>query len=460
MSDPHMSMDQAVRQVQTLSPLQQQSLAVLSLPLPELQEYILEEIRDYPLLEVRARQAESLSSIVESARREESHSGENDREREASFRSRDGEWVDPLTFLGTKISFTEDLIQQVSVLDLPKELLSRCIYIIYSLSPRGYLQDSDEELARQMGVSVYDARQAVYVVQSLSPDGVGARDLSECLVLQLAQSPYFNEYTVRIAKDHLQDLAAGRYDRIGRALGISSKEALRWCNEIRKLNPIPSEGYHAHGYTQFVVPEAFVTMEPEGVTVRMNDESMPAVVLPEEYLSLPEAGDDPDARRFLKEHQQRAALLQKQIDMRGTTLERVIVCMAQLQPEFFRSGRQALRPMTMQQVADRLNVHISTVSRAVSGKYIDTPMGVVALRSLFSAPLPAQGAAVSAAGVKERLRELIRREDKNHPLTDSQLCGALRGQHIQISRRSVANYRCELGIPPAAARRQAGESGI
>ena len=458
MSDPHMSMDQTMRQVQALSPLQQQSLAVLSLPLQDLQEYILGEIQDYPLLEVQSGQAESLSSIVESAHREDSHTAEDIRDSGPSFRCRDGGWADPLTFLGTKTSFTEDLIQQVSVLDLPRDLLSRCIYIIYSLTPRGYLQDSDEELARQMGVSVHDAQQAVYVVQSLSPDGVGARDLSECLVLQLAQSPYFNEYTVRSAKDHLNDLAAGRYDRIGKALGVSSKEALRWCNEIRKLNPIPSEGYHAHGYTQFAVPEAFVTLEAEGVAVRMNDESVPSVVLPEEYLPLLEGEGDPDTCRFLKDHQQRAALLQKQIDMRRTTLERVIVCMAQLQPEFFRSGKQALRPMTMQQVAARLSVHISTVSRAVNGKYIDTPMGVVALRSLFSAPLPSGGAAVSAAGVKERLRELIRQEDKRYPLSDSELCAALQAQHIQISRRSVANYRGELGILPAALRRQDPEN--
>ena len=456
MPDPRMSMDQAMRQ--TLSPLQQQSLAVLSLPLPELQEYILEEIQDYPLLEVRSGQAESLSSMVESARRKENHAAEDVPEAGAAFRSRDGAWVDPLAFLGTRVSFTEDLIQQVSVLDLPKDLLSRCIYIIYSLTPRGYLQESDEELARQMGVSVYDARQAVYVVQSLLPDGVGARDLSECLVLQLAQSPYFNEYTVGIAKNHLQDLAAGRYDRISKALGIPSKEALRWCNEIRKLNPIPSEGYHAHGYTQFAVPEAFVTLTTEGVAVRMNDESVPTVVLPEEYLPLLSQEVDADARRFLKDHRQRAALLQKQIDMRRTTLEKVIVCMAQLQPEFFRTGKQALRPMTMQQVADRLNVHISTVSRAVNGKYIDTPMGVVALRSLFSAPLPSVGAAISAAGVKERLRELIRQEDKRRPLSDSELCAALQARHIQISRRSVANYRGELGILPAALRRRDPDS--
>ena len=457
MPDTGMFMDQTMRQAQTMSPLQQQSLAVLSLPLPELQEYILEEIRDYPLLEVRTRQAESLTSLVDrwSSRRDRPE--EEFRERGPAFRSRDGEWLDPLAFLGTGTSFTEDLIQQVSVLDLPEDLLSRCMYVIYSLTPRGYLQESDEELARQMGVSVYDARQAVYAVQSLSPDGVGARDLSECLILQLAQSPHFNEYTVRIAKDHLQDLAAGRYDRIGKALGVSSKEALRWCNEIRKLNPIPSEGYHAHGYTQFAVPEAFATVEAGEIAVRMNDESVPAVVLPEEYLPMLEGEEDPDARRFLKDHQQRAALLQRQIDMRRTTLEKVIVCMVQLQPDFFRSGRQALRPMTMQQVADRLSVHISTVSRAVNGKYIDTPAGVVPLRSLFSAPLPAGGATVSAAGVKERLRELIRQEDKRRPLSDSELCAALQAQHIRISRRSVANYRGELGILPAALRRQAPE---
>ena len=458
MAGTPMRLDLDLRQAQVMSPLQQQSLAVLALPLPELRDYIQGEIQDYPLLEVRAPQNESLTAIVDQSehRRETPRQFDAATRRQAgsAFRSPDGEWLDPLQFLGTHTSFTEDLLQQVSLLDLERELHDRCVYIIYSLSSRGYLQDSEEDLARQMGCSVQDARQAIFAVQSLLPTGVAARDLTECLLLQLAQSAAFNKYTVRIAKDHLQDLAAGRYDKIARSLGISGREAQRWCAEIRKLNPIPSEGYHGEGYTQFVVPEASVALTEEGLTVQMNQDAVPEVVLPEEYLALMCSPADPSAQKFLKDHAQRAQLLKRQIDMRQTTLEKLILTVARLQPDFFRDGERNLRPMTMQQVAELLSVHTSTVSRAVNGKYINTPHGTVALRSLFTAAMTVDDRSVSTAAVKNRLRELIAQENKAAPLSDGELCGILQAQRVQISRRSVANYRKELGIPTASVRRR------
>jgi RNA polymerase sigma-54 factor len=455
-----LKVDINMRQTQVLTPLQQQSLALLALPMLDLQSYIAQEIQDYPLLEMRAAGAESLSDMVERSefRTEDPRSMEAPaRARRAdSFRTQSGEDIDPFLFLGTQASFTDDLLQQVSALPISPEMQARCTYLIYSLSPRGYLQDSDEELARQMSISIEDTRQAIYAVQSLVPTGVGARDLSECLLLQLAQSRLFNRCTVNIVKHHLDDLAAGRYDKIGRALNISRQEALRWCDEVRKLNPIPSKGYRQDSYTQYIVPEATVLRTDGGLAVQMNGEAVPEVVLPPEYRELLRSTEDRSTLKFLQGSQQKAQLLGSLIVKRQSTLERLITAIVQLQPEFFYTGPAALRPMTMQQLSDLLSLHTSTVSRAVSGKYIQAPFGMVSLRSLFTAQVTGD-AAVSAGSAKARLRELIRQEDRRAPLSDSDLCGLLQEQSIRISRRTVAKYRDELGIPAASRRRTAAE---
>lgn len=452
-----LKMDISTRQTQILTPLQQQSLALLALPLLDLREYIAQELRDYPLLEMYTASAESLSDMVERSefRPEDLRSSEispGARHKDA-FRTQDGGSIDPFLFLGTQTSFTEDLLQQVSSLHIPPEMQSWCTYIIYSLSPRGYLQDTDEELARQMSISLEDARQAIYAVQSLLPTGVGARDLSECLLLQLAQSRMFNRCTVKIVKHHLDDLAAGRYDKIGRALSISKREAFYWCSEIKKLNPIPSKGYCGDAYTQFIVPEASVTRTDSGLSVLMNGDAVPQVVFPEEYRALLNSASDSSTLKFLQENQQKAQLLEKLIDKRQSTLRNVISCIVQLQPEYFYTGPVALHPMTMQQVSELLSLHVSTISRAVSGKYIETPFGVVPLRSLFTTQVAADEA-VSAGGVKARLQDLIRREDQRAPLSDKDLCELLQEQNIRISRRTVAKYREELGIPSSSLRRR------
>lgn len=457
-----LNMDISTRQTQVLTPLQQQSLALLALPLLDLRDYIAQELRDYPLLEMHTARAESLSDMVERSelRPEDLRSSEipPSSHHKDAFSTQDGGHIDPFLFLGTQTSFTEDLLQQVASLHISPEMRTWCTYIIYSLSPRGYLQDTDEELARQMSISLEDTRQAIYAVQSLLPTGVGARDLSECLLLQLAQSRMFNRYTVKIVKHHLDDLAAGRYDRIGRALGISKQEAFYWCSEIKKLNPIPSKGYSGNAYTQFIVPEATVTRTNPGVSVLMNGDAVPHVVFPEEYCDLLNTTSDSSTLKFLQENQQKSQTLEKLIGKRQTTLQNVITCIAQLQPAYFYDGPVALRPMTMQQISELLSLHTSTISRAVSGKYIETPFGMVSLRSLFTTQVTADQS-ISAGGAKALLRDLIRQEDQRAPLSDNDLCELLQEKNIHISRRTVAKYREEMGIPSSALRRRMDSPG-
>lgn len=431
---------------QTLSLLQQQSLTLLTLPIPELREYLSQQIHDYPLLELSGQGTESLTALVEEF--EEMAAPSEDDLPWSEYSSTPQETAtDPLLLLKRPQTFTDDLLLQLAGLELSPLLRRCCMYIIYSLSPRGYLVDSEEELSRQTGVPLEDIQQAVYAVQSLTPTGVGAHDLSECLVLQLVESKQFNPYTIRIVKDHLDDLAAGRYGKISTALGIPRQETEYWCAQIRRLNPIPSKGYASDRYVQPVIPEASVSKE---LVVTMNQIAVPAIVMAEEYRTMLSCVQEASVRKFLQNNQQQAKNLTAQLDRRQKTLLEVISCIVRLQPDYFRLGQAHLLPMTMQQVADQLSLHVSTVSRAVSGKYIDTAWGPVALRSLFTSAL----SDASAGGVKTRLLELIRLEDATAPLSDNDLCALLEAQQISISRRTVAKYRNELNILPASLRRR------
>lgn len=437
---------------QKLDHVQQQSLALLTLPLPELQEYIAQQIRDYPLLEVRGQRPESLTALSEDA--EAVSALEDNTDWFWQDRQTCGQSADPLMFLRRPQTFTEDLLFQLAALKLSPLLHKCCVYIIYSLSPRGYLLDSEEELARQTGVPMETIRQAIYAVQSLTPAGVGAHDLSECLILQLAESQYFNSCTVRIVKDHLGDLAAGRYGRIAAALGISKKEAEHWCAQIRQLNPIPSKGYAAGGLVAPVIPEAAVA---KNLAIIMNQAAVPEVVMPDEYQAMLEQPCDASVRDFLQKNQGQAKLLTGQLERRQRTLLSIITWVVRLQPDYFQKGPSCLQPMTMQQIAERLSLNVSTVSRAVSGKYIDTPWGTAALRSLF-AGAPSRES-TSSAGIKYRIKELIGREDRSAPLSDGELCTLLAEEQIMVSRRTVAKYRSELHILPASLRRGVQDGG-
>lgn len=436
------------RHAQVLSPVQRQALRMLALPIAELYSYLEQRLQDFPLLELHRERPESLTELMEAENLPASAAGMEESGSGAPALDPDRR-IDPLRFLKQPDTFTDDLLLQLSALPLPAHIQRCCRYIIYSLTSQGYLPDKAEELAARTGFPLEDVRQSVFIVQSLFPSGVGARDLSECLLLQLAESKHFNPYTVRIVKDHLADLAAGRYRKIGAALGIPRKEAEKWCALIRRLNPIPSRGYASSEYVQHLVPEAAVDKR---LRVTMNKAGLPRISMGREYLEMLHSQKESAAQQFLRENQSQAERLTKQLTYRSETLYRVIACVLEIQNDYFRSGADFLKPMTMRQVADRLSLHVSTVSRAVNEKYISTPHGMVALRGLFTCAVDDGGP--SAGSVKNRIRGLIQAEDKNAPLSDGALCEILQAQNIPISRRTVSKYRAELGIAPASRRRE------
>ena len=452
-----MSLVQSQRQRQILNQRMAQSLTVLQMPLTELYRYLSEQAVQNPLLDVDMPEILSVE-LPRSAEPEDViwRSDDADFIPEHARRKTDGETRAEPVDRGER--FTELLRRQLfEERRIPKDLLPLCLFLVDSLNRRGYLDDPIELLAEVAEARVEDMTQALYILQEMSPAGVGARSLQECLILQLVQTQDFSAETVKLIKDGLDLLAANDIRAVARLLNVGKDEALRCCAAIRRLNPIPSRGYDTLDDAAFVIPEAEVSRENGRWTVRYHDSALPRVSVNREYREMLERTDDPQLSDYLREHLTAAKHVTRELEARKRTVLRVLECLVERQSAFFTQGFAALSPLTISEMADELGLHPSTVSRAVQGKYLMTPAGPVELRRLFSAHASPDGA-VSTAGAKERLNALIAAEDRAHPLSDEKLCQAMQALGIPLSRRTVAKYREAMGIPAAAKRRDSAKS--
>ncbi len=458
-----MRLTQQQRQTQSLLLTQKmrQSLHLLQLPAPDLESYLEEEALSNPLLEVEPPAlGQALSDVLEA---------ENPREGQAAFlpieRREQLLWSggasapssDFTGYASREESFTDSLISQLGQLSMLEPYIrSLSEYLVGCLSPAGYLDCPLEELSRELGCPLFDLEQALFVVQSLEPTGVGARSLSECLLLQLAQSRHFTELNIHLVRRGLPKLADGDYAALAEDFHASEDEVRAAADYIRTLNPIPSRGFPTGNYTHYVIPEATLHWEGDTLHIDMNTAAQPRVSLNTQTSALLEGSDSKEDQAYLRHKLQEARSLMDSLHDRQETLFRLISTVARLQNGFFARG-EALQPMTMSQVADELQLNISTVSRAVKDKYIQYSGKVYPLRSLFSTPIPSRdGRGISADGARRQIQRCVEAEDPAHPLSDSAICTALAALGITLSRRTVAKYRSELGIPSAAERKKSG----
>lgn len=435
-------------QRQILSQVLRQSLQYLQMPAMELTAYLQEQALSNPLLEVEAPEPApeepAAMSIVED-------------EGEPNGAGWRGEGLpDALAYSARPESFSEYLTEQVNCMPQVDEATrSLCCFLIECLDSTGYLSCDLQELARELELPLYDVEQALYLLQMLEPAGVGARDVTECLLLQLAQGRDFTVVNIRMIREGLPLLAKRDYAGLSRLLNVPLEEVYASETVVKSLNPIPSRGFFSgdtcHSY---IIPEATVTCRNGQFVVEMNTRSLPQVRLSEEYTAMVGNAAYAEAQDYLRERMAAAKAMIAQLDSRQSTLYRLLCAVIQRQPGYFAEGEE-LRPMTMQQVAEELALSTSTVSRAVRDKYIQCGGRLISLRSLFTASLQgSDGAAVSADTARQQLRLFIRREDSAAPLSDEALAAALAGVGITISRRTVAKYRAEMNIPAASARRK------
>ena len=357
-------------------------------------------------------------------------------------------------FLSSSTGLTDHLAWQLSVTissDKVKELAES---IIGNLDENGYLTASAEELLAEGKYTQDDLDDALAVVQDFDPIGVGARDLRECLLLQLKAFDPTNTLAQQIVSEHLKQVQANQLKEVARALNRPLDIVKRALDVIKKLDPRPGLRYNKTE-PRLVEPDVYFRKVDDQWQAFLNEDDMPQLRLSPTYRRLlVKDASDRDVRNYVKERFTAAIQLMKNIEQRKHTILRVCQSIIARQGDFFLSGPDALKPMMIKEVAEEVGVHPSTVSRAVASKYAHTPQGVLELRSFFSEAVNGpEGGGMSLLTLKRLVKKMIEEEDSTKPLTDDQIAKKLDDNGIHVTRRTVAKYREDMRIPSTHQRR-------
>ncbi len=351
------------------------------------------------------------------------------------------------------LTLTDHLRQQIRFLDIDPVLATICGDLAAEVDNRGYLFDDVGAIARALSVPAALAERAIVEIQRLEPLGVGARDLRECLLLQLVG--HDDSLEARIVASHLDDLLHNKLPFIAESLNVSIDDVKEARDLIALLNPHPGSAYsfEADG---IAIPEIFVDEVEGEFKVRVAEDVLPSLrVSPTLNNMLKEDGHNPQVRDFVRSKVEAARWLIHAIEQRKRTVFDIAQSIVNRQRDFFQQGPGHLNALTMQTVADEVGVHISTVSRATNGKYIQTPYGVMELRRFFSGGVERAGGGIECRdNVCALIREIVAEEDRAKPLSDSQLAEKLRERGIEIARRTVSKYRERAGVANAKLRKQ------
>lgn len=443
-------LEQAQKQIQTLSQQQIQSMEILRMGSMELLERIREELEENPVLEAEEFETGTRESDLLILRQLE-WLREHDRQNHYYNINDREDGLDPLATVGgvDRVSLYDHIASQIFALGLPGELRSAALAVAESLDTDGGC-DGTPELAAELFISEELCEEAVRVIQGLDPAGIGARSLSERIILQLRALEEDTALAERIAEGYLDELSKNRCDLIAKALGEGIEEVRAAADRIRSLDPRPAAEFDDTGETRYISPDIVVVDGPDGqLAAVINDGWMPKLSLSSYYSGLSK-GDDQGAKQYLAERLRQARWFIGSVENRRKTLLDCANAILALQRGFFEGGTDALNAMSLADVAELAGVHESTVSRAVRDKYIQCKKGVIPVRSLFARRL---GADASADGAKRAIEELISSEDKKKPLSDQKLSELLERRGISVSRRTVAKYRSELGIEGTDRRR-------
>jgi RNA polymerase sigma-54 factor len=329
------------------------------------------------------------------------------------------------------------------------------LFLIGNLDEKGYLEITLEEASARLGAEMLEIEDVLSVLQHFDPVGVASRSLEECLLLQLGHLALDDEKIVQVVRNHLQDLADNRYQRIADKIGCTPQEVQAMADLIRTLNPRPGAAFSTVE-TRYVIPDVTVEKVGNDYVVLVNDVAAPRLKISsfyEKMLSQQKSQDE--AKQFIHDKLNAAMWLAKSLEQRRLTLMRVTQAILDMQREFFDRGIHYLKPMTQKEIAERVGLHESTISRATSNKYVQTPRGIFELKYFFTSALStSSGEATSSESVKRRIKALIEQEDRKSPLSDQKLGEMLLTEGIEISRRTVAKYREEMLIPSSAKRKR------
>ncbi|MGI6736511.1 MAG: RNA polymerase factor sigma-54 [Anaerovoracaceae bacterium] len=444
-----------------------QAIQILQFNTQELETYVSEQLLTNPVLEQDpAHESNDTEAISpEDSTREEAlndYLQERDYD-DISYRQRDFTRSEQQNtyeqYVTTDETLPEHLLFQLQYTCHDASLRRLGRYIIESLDQSGYMTATLEEIAAENNVSTARAEEALQLIQSFDPVGVGARSLSECLLLQLQSRGERTDLMERVLNEYLEDLAANRLNVIARALRIPTREVQRMADLIRTLEPRPGNQF-AGGIneTRYIVPDVIVEKIDGEYIAYMNERNVPGLMVSSYYRKvLAQSGKDTNVSKYLSERLNSAVWLIRSIEQRKRTILNVVEFILQYQRDFFDRGDKYLKTLTLRQAAEELGVHESTVSRSINGKYMQCPRGVYELRHFFSAGVQRSDGGdggISSTSIKTHIRELIDQEDPKAPYSDQKLVTLLAQRGIVLSRRTVAKYRDEMNILSSSKRKR------
>ncbi len=449
-----------------MTPELRMAIKILQLSTTELVQYVEEQLVENPVLEAAEETGEAEQDTgPEKETEDDEESFDPDweqyfedisdagKEKPVNRDREDGRYDQLIAEVPT---LQDHLLFQLVLARLNKEERTVGEFLIGNIDENGYLQSSSDEAAIQGNVPFTAAEKVLKIIQGFDPPGVGARDLRECLLIQYEQMNWPDGLLKEIINNYLPEVAAGKAQKVAKKLGVSLPEVQAALDHLKLLEPKPGRKFSRSDDTRYIIPDVVVEKVNNDYIVLVNDTSAPRLTISNIYKEMLRGGmTDREGRKFLEAKLNSAAWLIRSIEQRRITLYRVTKCIVDFQREFFDRGVKFLRPMNLKQVAGALGLHESTVSRATANKYLQTPRGVFEMKFFFPGGIATlNGSATSAEVVKRMIRELINNEEAKKPFSDQRITELLQAEGVDLSRRTVAKYREEMGIPPASKRRR------
>ncbi len=350
---------------------------------------------------------------------------------------------------------SDHLIWQLQMADLDEEEIAAGLNIIGNLDKNGYLKASIENIAESTGIAAEKVEATLKKIQTFDPLGVAARDLRECLLIQIDSLGFENKLVRTLVSDHLHQIELHNYRAMAKATGASVQEVVEAIDIITSLEPRPGRQYNSDD-THYIVPDIYVYKVDDEYVISMNDDGIPNLRINSYYKeALKEGTAGPEAKNFIQDKLKSALWLMKSIHQRKKTIYKVTESIVRFQKDFLDHGISHLKPLILRNVAEDVNMHESTISRVTTNKYVHTPQGIYELKFFFSSGLPGKsGNEVATQSVKDRIKQLIAAEDPAKPYSDKQIVEILARDNIKIARRTVAKYRDMLGILPSNRRKR------
>jgi len=466
-----LGLSQRLSQRLILTPSLQQAIKLLPLTTLELAEVLEQEVTENPLLEEVPAQETMAEEVAQEEAQEKAEKTDplKDLDLEKFFedylddaehrRTRSSMEVPELPPIENTLTTTPDLydhlLWQLHMAVSDELSLEIGDAIIQNVDEDGMLRASVEEIANLGPYPISDVETTLAVVQQLDPPGVAARDLTECLRLQLKQLGLEGSPTDLMVRDHIKQLQSHQYAEIGRQMGLTPEEVAHHLEIIRRLDPKPGFKFSPDRST-YVIPDVFVVKEGDDYKIVLNDDGLPKLRISPTYRKMLNGreGNTEETRAYVKDKLRSALWLLKIVDQRQRTIYKVADSIVRHQRGFLDHGIPHLRPLVLRDVASDIGMHESTVSRVVANKYMHTPRGVYEMRFFFHSGITStMGEAVSSVTIKARIRKLIEAEDASRPLSDSRIAEVLESDGLPLARRTVAKYREELRIPPSNLRK-------